>query len=513
LVGYSVQKHHIENLPEIVRPTKNRKFLVGDNIQGWADAIKVLIKSYLGYSKSKPRFDFSDIRPKGARLVTAGGLAPGPEPLRRCLHEIELILDRKQNGDKLTSLECHDILCHIADSVLAGGIRRSAMIALFSADDQSMINCKAGKWYETNPQRGRANNSAVLLRNKADKEFFMDFWKQIQASGFGEPGIYWSHDKEYGTNPCCEISLRPFSFCNLCELNAGNIESIDDFNERCKVASFFGTLQAGFTDFHYLRSIWKRNSEKDALIGVGMTGICNGVVTNFTEDQLKEGANVVNEENSRVANIININKAARTTTIKPAGTTSCVLGTSSGIHAWHSKHYIRNIQCGVDDELYKFFSTYHPELIKVMDWDKNSAVIGCPQEAPDTAILREDETAIEMLERVLKFNVNWVRHGFRSGQNHNNVSATVSIKENEWDEVGEWMWNNRNNYNGLSVLPYNGGKYADAPFQECTEEEYNAKIKLIDQTPIDLTKIIESEDNTNLKDQAACAGGACEVNF
>jgi len=515
-VGYSVQKHHVEQLPEIIRPTKERKYLVSDDITGWADSIKSLLKSYLGYAKSKPRFNFSDIRPKGARLVTAGGKAPGPEPLRRCLHEIELILDRKQNGDKLTTLECHDIQCHIADSVLAGGIRRSAMISLFSADDEEMISCKSGKWYELNSQRGRANNSVNLLRHKASKTFFNKIWKQIELSGFGEPGIYWNQDKEWGTNPCCEIALRPHTFCNLCEVSGANITSIDDFKKRVKCAAFFGTLQAGFTDFHYLRDVWKRNTEKDALIGVGITGICNGDLLNLINKEgslLPDSTKIVKEENKRIAKITGINKAARTTTIKPSGSTSCVLGTSSGIHAWHSKYYIRNMQCAIGDDLHTFFTKYHPELVKTMEWDSTSAIIHTPQMAPNVAILRENETAIEMIERVNSFNLNWVKEGYNSGQNHNNVSATISIKENEWEDVGEWMWNNKNNYNGLSVLPYDGGQYKDAPFQECTKEEYERLVKIIESNPIDLTKIIEEEDKTNLNDQVACAGGACEINF
>lgn len=314
----------------------------------------------------------------------------------------------------------------------------------------------------------------------------------------------------------CEIALRPFSFCNLCELNAGDYNGGVDFIDRAKVASFFGTLQAGFTDFHYLRDIWKRNTEKDALIGVGITGICDGRLLKDIEDNpnlLILASDAVKLENERVAQIIGINKAARTTTVKPSGSSSCVLGSSSGIHAWHSKYYIRNMQCAVGDDLYNFFTTYHPELIKVMEWDPKSAVIGCPQMAPDSAILREDETALQMIERVNLFNTQWVHNGFNSGQNHNNVSATVSIKDNEWDEVGEWMWNNRHYYNGLSVLPYDGGEYKNAPFEVCTKEEYDRLMEIISKNPIDLTNIVEEEDNTNLNDQIACAGGACELKF
>jgi len=239
-VGFSVQRHHVDKLPEIKKPnpTRTRRYLIGDSIEGWADAIKVLMESYLGYKASTPIFDFSDIRQKGANLVTSGGKAPGPQPLKDCIHHITKVLENKNDGDKLTPIETHDIVCHIADAVLAGGIRRAALISLFSADDDEMISCKSGNWWESNPQRGRANNSAVLLRHKITQEYFMSLWKRIELSGAGEPGIYLSNDKDWGTNPCCEIGLRPYQFCNLCEVNASDIESQEDFEKRVKGAAF-----------------------------------------------------------------------------------------------------------------------------------------------------------------------------------------------------------------------------------------------------------------------------------
>lgn len=507
-VGYSVQYHHVEKLPEITKPTKEAKFLINDSIEGWADAIKQLMKAYFGVTKVAPRFDYSDIRPKGARLVTAGGKAPGPEPLRICLTKIKAMLNEKEAGSQLTPLEVHDICCHIADAVLAGGIRRAALISLFSFDDKEMITCKYGSWWELNPQRGRANNSAVILRNRITKDEFVDFWKMIVDSGSGEPGIYFTNDPEYGTNPCCEISLRPFTFCNLTEINAGTLESQEDLNERASVAAFFGTLQAGFTDFHYLRTIWRTNTEKDALIGVGMTGICNG---NVLPMDLEQGMQVAMQENERVAKLIGIKKAARVGTLKPAGSTSCVLGTSSGIHAWHSRKYIRNMQCRVGDDLFNFFMENYPKLIKVMDLSPQNAVIGIPQEAPDIAILREDENALQTLERVKRFNLEWVKTGHRRGPNTNNVSATISVQDDEWNDVGWWMWQNRNNFNGLSVLPYDGGTYKDAPFQEVSEEKFQELQQYVEDNPIDLTLIVEEEDNTTQKENLACAGGACEI--
>jgi ribonucleoside-triphosphate reductase (thioredoxin) len=507
-VGFSVQKHHVEKLPEIKKPnpSRTRRYLIGDSIEGWADAIKVLIESYLGVKSSTPVFDFSDIRQKGALLVTSGGKAPGPQPLKDCIHNITKVFENKVDGEKLSPIETHDIVCHIADAVLAGGIRRAALISLFSADDDEMISCKSGNWWEQNPQRGRANNSAVLLRHKVTKEYFMDLWKRIELSGAGEPGIYLSNDKDWGTNPCCEIGLRPYQFCNLCEVNASDIESQEDFEKRVKGAAFIGTLQAGYTDFHYLRDVWKRTTEKDALIGVGMTGIGSGVVLGY---DMKAAAIAVKEENERVANLIGINKAARTTTVKPSGTSSLVLGTSSGIHAWHNDFYLRRIRVGKNEAIYSYLAINHPELVEDEFFrPHDTAVITIPQKSPEGSILRH-ESVFQMLERVKKVSQEWIKFGHRGGQNSHNVSATVSIKEDEWDLVGDWMWNNRKFYNGLSVLPYNGGTYTQAPFEDCTEEDFNRLIKTL--TDVDLTKVIELQDNTNLSGEAACAGGACEI--
>ena len=508
-VGYSVQKHHVEKLPMINKPypKRTRRFLIGDSIEGWADAIKVLMKSYMNGGGSRVEFDYSDIRPKGARLVTSGGKAPGPQPLKECILKIKGILDTKETGDNLTTIEVHDIICYIADAVLAGGIRRAALISLFSADDNAMIGCKAGNWWELNPQRGRANNSAVLMRHKITKEFFMDIWKRVELSGAGEPGIYLNNDKDWGTNPCCEIALRPYQFCNLCEVNVSNIESQDDLNARVKAATFIGTLQAGYTAFHYLRPIWQETTEKDALVGISMTGIGSGVVTKF---DMKKAASICKRENTRVAKLIDINKAARVTTVKPAGTTSLVLGTSSGIHAWHNDYYIRRLRVGKNESIYQYLIDNHPELVEDEYFrPHDTAVISVPQKAPDTAILRT-ESPFDLLERVKKVADEWVKAGHRTGSNSHNVSATVSLKENEWEAAGEWMWTNRNYYNGLSVLPYNGGTYTQAPFEDITKEKYDEMMKSL--TNVDLSKVVELTDETDLSGELACAGGACEIN-
>ena len=506
-VGYSVQTHHVDSLPEITVPVKHKRYLVGDSIEGWADAIRMLCKAYFT-GGALPLFDFRDIRPKGAQLITVGGKAPGPEPLKECLFQLQKILDRKQNGEKLTSLEAHDMACHIADAVLSGGIRRAALIALFNLDDEEMLTCKFGNWWEANPQRGRSNNSAVVMRHNIDEEEFFKLWKKIELSGSGEPGIYFSNDKDWGTNPCCEIALRPFQFCNLCEVNVSDVVDQADLNARVEAAAFIGTLQAAYTDFHYLRDIWRKTTEKDALLGVGMTGIGSGAVLGL---DLKLAADLAKQTNEIVAAQIGINKAARVTTVKPSGTSSLVLGTSSGIHAWHNDYYIRRIRVGKNEAIYTHLAIHHPELVED-DFFKPTiqAVISVPQRAPEGSILRTEDV-IDMLERVKKFNTQWVKKGHRKGANTNNVSATVSVKQDEWEKVGKWMWDNQETFNGLSVLPYFSADttYPQLPFEDITKEKFDELVTHLHG--LDLSKVVEFSDETALMDQAACAGGACEI--
>jgi len=508
-IGFSVQKHHVEKLPEIRKPRLDRKrrFLVGDSIEGWADAVKVLMRSYFE-GTSTIEFDFSDIRAKGAKLVTSGGKAPGPEPLKICIRQIKSILNEKEEGSQLEPIEVHDVVCHIADAVLAGGIRRAALISLFSADDDEMIACKAGNWWEKNPQRARANNSATLVRHRVEKDFFMELWERIEHSNSGEPGIYFTNDKDWGTNPCCEIGLRPFQFCNLCEVNVSNVESQEDLNSRVQAAALVGTLQASYTDFHYLRPVWQRTTEREALLGIGLTGIGSGLAQNL---DMKEASKFAKEENERVAVLLGINPASRVTTIKPSGTSSLVLGCSSGIHAWHNDYYIRRIRVGKNEDIYHYLSINHPQLVEDEYFrPHDTAVISIPQKAPEGSTLRH-ETAMDLLKRVKWFSKNWIKPGHKRGNNTHNISATVSIKEGEWENVGEWMWENRKFYNGLSVLPYNGGTYKQAPFEDCDKLEYERMMSSLQE--VDLTKVIEVDDNTNLSGEIACAGGACEIKY
>ena len=504
-VGYSVQRHHVESLPSITVPTKRRRYLVGDSIEGWADCIKMLMKAYF-CGRPEPEFDFSGVRAKGVMLVTSGGKAPGPEPLKDCVHNIKRILDRKDNGDQLSTLEVHDIVCWIADAVLSGGIRRSATISLFSIDDQEMLQCKFGDWWETEPQRARANNSAVVVRHRVKKKDFFAIWEKVKESGAGEPGVYFTNDSEWGTNPCAEIALRPFQFCNLCEVNVSDVETQQELNDRVVAATLIGTLQAAYTNFHYLRDVWRRTTEKDALLGVGMTGIGSGRIQLF---DLEATSKLAVETNKYYAAEIGVKPAARITTVKPSGTTSCVLGTSSGVHAWHNDYYIRRIRVGKNEAIYTYLTLRHPELVED-DFFKpeTQAVISIPQRAPDDGILRH-ETSLELLERVKDIYNRWIVPGHRQGNNTHNVSCTVSVREDEWEEVGKWMWQNREYYNGIAVLPYFGGNYKQAPFEDIDKETFEGMfIKLKE---IDLSNVVEIIDNTNLTGELACAGNNCEI--
>jgi ribonucleoside-triphosphate reductase len=507
-VGYSVQRHHVDQLPPIKIPQKTRRFLIDDSITGWADAVLVLMRAYLDPTKTtRPVFDFRDIRKKGARLVTSGGKAPGPEPLRICLTKIEALLSEKEPGSKLTTLEAHDIQCHIADAVLSGGIRRAAMIALFSYGDNSMSSSKSGAWYELNPQRGRANNSAVLLRHRMDRKSFNEIWEYMKASGAGEPGFYFTNDKEIGTNPCAEISLKPYGFCNLTEINAANILDQDDYNARSKAAAFIGTLQAAYTDFYYLRDEWKETAEKEALLGVSMTGIASGTVTNL---DMEMAAKIAVEENERVAELLGINKARRVTTVKPSGTTSLVLGSSSGVHAWHNDYYLRRIRVNKNEAIYAYLAIYHPELIEDEFFSpETTAVITVPQKAPAGAVTRHTETAVTLLERVKQLHDLWINPGHKSGDNTHNVSCTINIKDDEWDRVRDFLWVHRNSFTAVSCLPHSDHSYQQAPFEDCTKYTYDKLVKTLGM--VDLTRVIEPDDNTSLADNLACYGGACLV--
>ncbi len=802
-VGISVQQHHIDKLPPIKKPIKNKRYLIGDSIEGWADAVHFLCKAYLRNGQ-KPIFDYREIRPKGTPLKTAGGKAPGSGPLKICLTKIETIFENKKDGESLTSLECHDIVCHISDAVLSGGIRRAAVISLFTFGDELMMNSKAGDWWEKEPQRGRANNSVVLMRSKIKKKEFFDLWKKVELNKSGEPGFFFTNDKDILCNPCLtgdtviavadgrngitikdlfleneenneilvysgkrrissrknltkykveiskakvkfsgikeiikihlsdgssfrctpdhklctsdgrwinaqdseneqlekfysfsdnntssshrmintitnsfskqcrmiweffngkkydkntsihhknkelvlednienldliskkdhdtlhglekrgknnsifkvnhdftlwnngrrnilanskkynwseerkqkaldnflknnpkpiipfvdknvyfnydlyvekieylniseevydlevednhnfyiitktndkrylnssgllvhncgEIVLKANQFCNLVEVNASNIMSQEDLNERVKVAAFIATLQSSYTDFHFLREIWKKQTEKEALIGVSLTGIADGEILKYN---LSEAAEIVKYENKRVAEIIHINPAYRTCTVKPSGNSSVVLRTSSGIHPRYSKYYYRRMRINKTESIYTYFKINAEELLEDDIRDTNLGIIKVPIKSPENSIFR-NEDCISFLERIKKVYSEWIGPGHIKGANTNNVSATLSIKDEDWEKVGEWMWNNRSFYNGITVLPYDGGSYVQMPYEECTEKDYLDFIEKIKDVKIDFKDITEFEDLTDLQGEVACGGGgSCEI--
>lgn len=510
-VGYSVQQHDICKLPDLLGPSKKtRRYLIGDSIIGWADAIKALMKSYF-LNKPLPLFDYSDIRPKGALLVTSGGSAPGPAPLKAGLINVQKVLDaaiaERGSGTKLTSLEINDIMCYIADTVLSGGLRRASCICLFSIDDKEMFESKFGDWWDKQPQRARANNSVYMIRHKAKKEDFYYIWDRIKARKTGDPGIYWSNDKYSLVNPCNEASLDPYSFCNLTTVNGSNIINQEDFNNRVRKVAFIGTLQASYTDFHYLRSIWKETTEKNSLLGVSITGIASGELDKIN---LEEAAKVAVEENKRVAKLIGIRSAKRVTLIKPEGTASIVLKTSSGIHDWYAPYYIRRMRFNKNEAIYKYFKENIPELVED-DFFKptTDAVVSIPVKAPDGAQVTKTSTALSILERIKRFHTEWIKPGHIKGDNTHNVSATVFIKDDEWDKVGEWLWDNRYHYNGVALFKYDSNEYIQAPFEEITKEKFEEMYKHLKD--IDLSQIVEDVNTVDHKQIIACAGGKCEI--
>lgn len=506
-VGYSVQNAHISQLPKITLPTEEGIFFVQDSIQGWSQAADALVEAYF-FGRVRPIFNFGNIRSKGSLLVTTGAKAPGPEPLKTMLLKLESML-KAALGRKLTSLEVHDIICIISDCVLAGGIRRAALICLFDRWDIAMLTCKSGTWWETAPWRARANNSAILPRGDITEEEFKHILDICKKSGAGEPGLSLSNNLDWGFNPCHEVSLRNKQFCNLTTINATGITTKKEFLKRVQSATTIATIQAAYTDFPYLTPEWAKTTAQEALLGVSMTGVADAGDL-FTAELLQEGAKLVLETNERIAKKLGINLAARATVIKPEGTSSCVLGSSSGVHDRHAQNYLRRIRMNKNDALATYLTGVIPELVEDDLFSNAGVVVTIPQKSPEGSYLRENSTALGLLDRAMKFNKNWVHPGHRSGDNMNNVSVTLSVKDDEWKDLGEAMWANRDNYTGISLLPYDGGSYKQAPFEECTEETYNNYAKLVKN--IDLKDVRENEDKTERQEILACAGGVCEIN-
>lgn len=504
--GYSVQRMHISQLPSLRMPKEEGTYVVHDSIEGWAEALNQLMSAYF-YGSIRPIFDFSRVRQKGSYLVTTGAKAPGPEPLRQMLIKVEEML-KKAVGRKLRSLEVHDIVCLIADCVLSGGIRRAALIVLFDRDDSEMLTCKHGNWGEKYPHRARANNTAVMPRVGTTQEEFKHVFDMCIASNAGEPGFMWTNDLDWGTNPCAEIGLQSNQFCNLSSTNLTGIKSEKDFHNRVYAASLLGTLQAGFTDFPYLSEKWKTVTESEALIGCSFTGIADA--KGLSGEDLQKAAKLVLEVNEKYARKIGTNIAARTTAIKPEGTASCVLGSSSGIHARHSEFYLRRVRMNKDDELARYLTRVVPELVEDDIFSPTGVVVTIPQESPEGAITRHQESAFSLFDRVKHYYNNWVVPGHRSGNNTHNISCTINYKPEEVEGLFTRLWEDRNSYAAVSLLPFSDANYQQAPFEDCDKETFEKFNKMVKE--VDLTKVLEMQDNTNRAEQLACsAGGVCEI--
>ncbi|HOE60211.1 MAG TPA: hypothetical protein PK576_01060 [Kiritimatiellia bacterium] len=488
-VGFSVQPHHIDKLPGIRKPAAGHAtFIIPDTIEGWADALGVLLSSYFTDAQPFPeyagqivQFDYTEIRPKGRPISSGMGRAPGPEPLRRSLEMIRTLVDRRieEGHGRLRSVDAYDILMHASDAVLSGGVRRSATICLFSPDDELMATAKTGNWFNENPQRARSNNSAVLLRNQTTREQFNRLMKSVKE--FGEPGFVWTDHLDMTFNPCGEIGLYPqidgvtgFAFCNLCEINMGLVDNADKFREACRAAAILGTLQADYTDFEYLGEVSTRIAKREALLGISMTGMMENPDVSFDPQLQRDMAKVILEVNAEVAARIGINPAARTTCVKPAGTTSSILGTSSGIHPHHAKRYFRRAQANEDELLVDFFGAQNPKAVEKSVWNPNGTdvVLTFCVEASPHALTKRDVDAVELLNKVKLTKENWIDAGKRPEQcvqpwlSHN-VSNTISVKDSEWESVADFIYENRHVFAGVSLLPDGGDlDYPQAPFCE-----------------------------------------------
>jgi len=487
--GFSVQKHHIKKLPKLLK-SKNgqKKFVIPDSIEGWSDAIGILVSSYFDqsevfqeYKGKNVTFDYSNIRPAGAYLKSSGGKAPGPEPLKKAISNIKKVLDRvaKNGDDRLKPIDAYDIVMFGADAVISGGVRRSATICVFSPDDEEMAKAKTGNWFVENPQRGRSNNSALLLRSETTKDQFKELMQSVKD--FGEPGFVWSDSTELIVNPCVEIGMWPvdektgktgWQACNLSTINCAKVKTEEDFYEAAKAAAIIGTLQAGFASFPYLGEVSERIISREALLGVSMTGIMEQYEVCLDEEIQKHGAKVVKETNAEIAKEIGINQAARTTCVKPEGTSSCILGTSSGIHPHHAKRYIRKVQANKMEPIYQYFRQENKRACEESVWSNNGAddVISFCIEVPDGSKTKNKIDAIQLLEYVKSTQKSWVISGTNKSLctkpwlTHN-VSNTINVKPEEWDQVTDFIYANRKYFCGISLLPITGDKdYPQAPF-------------------------------------------------
>ena len=517
-VGFSVEQKYVSQLPEVPDQLFDSKtsIMVSDSKEGWAKSLRQLLA--LLYSGEIPRFDVSKVRPAGARLKTFGGRASGPKPLED-LYLFCISKFKGAVGRRLSSLECHDILCKIGEVVVVGGVRRSAMISLSDLSDDKMAHAKAGNWWDGQGQRALANNSATYTETPGIGQFMRE-WSSIYESHSGERGIFnreasqkqalkngrRDSEQDFGTNPCSEIILRPYQFCNLSSCIVRSEDSIEVLTNKIRLATILGTFQASLTNFPYLRKIWQKNTEEEALLGVSMTGILDNPLLNNPNDallpeRLEKLRGIAIDTNAEFAAAIGINQSVAVTAVKPEGTVSQLCSTASGIHPQHSQYYIRRVRADNKDPLTQFMIesgfVAEPCVMK----PESTTIFSFPVAVAEGALLREQLSAIDHLRLWLLFQRHYCEH---------KPSVTISVKENEWMDVGAWVFKHFDEVTGVSFLPMDGGTYRQAPYEECSKEEYEA-LKAIVPESVNWDQFLEFDDNVEGAQMLACTAGSCEI--
>lgn len=516
-VGFSVEDKYVSQLPRISEQFEETgtTIKVADSKEGWAKSFRELLS--LLTAGQIPKWDVSNVRPAGARLKTFGGRASGPEPLVD-LFEFAINMFRGAAGRRLSTIEAHDLMCKVADIVVVGGVRRSAMISLFDCTDDRMSKSKSGAWWESAGHRRLSNNSAVYERRRPDPGFFMKKWKELYESKSGEPGFFSRYacqsiagrngrrdpNHEFGTNPCSEIILRPFQFCNLTEIVVRANDNLESLNRKARVAAVLGTIQSSFTDFRYLRKIWKDTCNEERLLGVSLTGVCDNLGLLGDANVLTQVRDEVIRVNKEWAARLNIPQSTATTCVKPSGTVSQLVNSSSGLHTRHAPYYLRTVRADNKDPLTQFLKdagVYWEEDVMARE---STSVFYFPIKSPEGAVTREDQSEIEALDLWKHLQDHWCEH---------KPSATVNVREGKWMDVAAWVYENFDYLSGVSFLPHDGGSYKQAPYQQVTKEEYEQWIKDHPMPTIDWDdlRLYETVDMTTGSQELACTGGACEV--
>lgn len=534
-IGIGLQKQFLDRLPNLVDASDKTgaivTYVVEDTIEGWSDSIEALLNCYFkntAYSGRKIVFDFSRIRKKGSKIKTGGGKAPGYKPLKNTLSKVKNMLDAliEDKGEKrLRSIDVCDILCYCADAVLSGGVRRSALSFIFDKNDDLMMNAKTGDWFSENPQRARGNNSVLLLRSDVKIDEFKSIINKTRE--FGEPGFVFANDSRQLLNPCFEINFIPetedevcgVQFCNLTSINGALTDTKGKFILHARYAALIGTLQAGYLEFPYLSRAARKITEQEALLGVSITGMMDNPDILLDKDSQKEAALAAVETNEIWAKKLGVNPAARITCVKPEGTSSIILGAASGIHPHHSRRYFRRIQCNKLDNVYSFFKIYNPDLCEESVWSANKTddVLTFPVEIPEGAMVKEDLTAIKHLGIIKNAQENWVNYGTSKHNKKNikhSVSCTVLVDEDEWDKVVKYLFENRENFTAVSLLPKTGDKiYKQAPMEAVISKEDEKRFEKLSKEieEVDYTKLEEAHDETKPQDEVACGGNGCEI--